>query len=60
MIIEAIGRGGKLALLPTLSPLALTFAAQQISLLGVSGLQGRAKVIQVESRTMWRSMALHA
>jgi hypothetical protein len=50
VIIEAIGRAGKLALLLTLSVLALTLAAQQISLLVVNGLQGQAKVIQVEGR----------
>jgi hypothetical protein len=51
MATKAIGRGWTIARLLTLSVLALTLEAQQTSSLVVSGLQGRAKVIQVEGRS---------
>jgi hypothetical protein len=50
MKIKAIGKGRTLAVLLALSALTLTLAAQQTSSLAVSGLQGQAKVIQVEGR----------
>ena len=50
MKIKAIGKGRTLAMLLALSALTLTLAAQQTSSLAVSGLQGQAKVIQVEGR----------
>ncbi|MGB7436982.1 MAG: hypothetical protein WBR26_28070 [Candidatus Acidiferrum sp.] len=50
MKIQSIARGWTLALFLTLSVLALTVAAQQTSSLVVSGLQGQAKVIQVQGR----------
>ncbi|MGB9432582.1 MAG: hypothetical protein WBQ89_10095 [Candidatus Acidiferrum sp.] len=50
MRIQSIGRWCKLALFLTLSVLALTVAAQQTSSLVVGGMQGQAKVIQVQGR----------
>jgi len=50
MKIQSIGRGWTLPLFLTLSVLALTVAAQQTSSLVVSGMQGQAKVIQVQGR----------